>query len=322
MRGSASAFPLLPSCPLALLHQGIDVKALSLCAASLVVAGAGWVPAFAQEVTHDAYVRDSASQVVKNAFGQCWRTGSWTPAKAIAACDPELVPAPAPRAAPVPVPVPAAVPVPPPVPVLVDSDGDGVPDSLDRCPNTPAGARVDAQGCEPDSDGDGVVDRLDQCPNTPRGSRVDAKGCELDSDGDGVVDRLDKCPGTRAGARVDAQGCEIPEVIVLQGVQFATASSTLTSGSLAILDDVAATLIRRGDVKAEVQGHTDNVGAPDRNLKLSQDRAEAVMRYLVSKGVRAGNLSARGFGQEQPIADNRTEAGRAQNRRVELRTVR
>jgi len=296
----------------------IDVKVLPLCAAGVIVIAAALAPAYAQEVKNDAYVRDSASQVIKNAFGQCWRTSSWTPEKAIAACDPDLFP----KVAPTPVPQPVPVPPPPPAPRVVDTDGDGVPDSLDRCPGTPAGARVDAQGCEPDSDGDGVVDRLDQCPNSPMGVKVDARGCEIDSDGDGVVDRLDKCPGTRSGARVDSDGCEIPEPIVLRGVQFATASSNLTPASLTILDEVAATLVRRGDVKTEVQGHTDNVGAPDRNLKLSQDRAEAVMRYLVSKGVKAENLSARGFGQEQPVADNATESGRAQNRRVELRTVR
>ncbi len=90
-----------------------------------------------------------------------------------------------------------------------DSDGDGVPDDRDRCPDTPKGAKVDADGCELDSDGDGVVDRLDQCPNTPAGRQVDARGCELDSDGDGVVDALDKCPDTPAGAKVNADGCEL-----------------------------------------------------------------------------------------------------------------
>lgn len=300
-----------------LSHKEPVVKALHFFVAGLL-AGAALVPAAAQEIKNDAYVRDASTQVVKSGFGLCWRTASWTPEKAIPECDPALFPKPAPRAAP----QPAAVPVPPPAPRVVDADGDGVPDNLDRCPNTPAGARVDAQGCELDSHGDGVVDRLDQCPNTPAGARVDARGCELDSDGDGVVDRLDKCPGTRAGAKVDAAGCEPPEVMVLQGVNFATGSANLTPGSTAILDQVATTLIQRGDVKAEVLGHTDNVGAPDRNLKLSQDRAETVMRYLVSKGVKAANLSARGFGQERPVADNSTESGRAQNRRVELRMVR
>ncbi len=91
----------------------------------------------------------------------------------------------------------------------LDTDGDGVVDRLDRCPMTPPGRKVDANGCEPDSDGDGVIDALDKCPGTPKGAKVDAKGCELDSDGDGVVDRVDRCPGTPAGRKVDASGCEL-----------------------------------------------------------------------------------------------------------------
>jgi len=91
----------------------------------------------------------------------------------------------------------------------VDSDGDGVVDGLDKCPNTPAGRKVDANGCELDSDGDGVVDGLDKCPNTPPGRKVNAQGCELDSDGDGVVDGIDKCPNTPPGRKVNAQGCEL-----------------------------------------------------------------------------------------------------------------
>jgi len=273
--------------------------------------------AFAQTAQTDAYGIDGRGTVWKNPYGLCWRTSQWTPAKAIEECDPDLVRKPA--AKPAPAAAPAAAPVLVPAPARpTDSDGDGVPDNLDRCPNTVAGAKVDAQGCEPDSDGDGVVDRLDKCPGTARGAKVNAQGCELDSDGDGVVDRLDKCPGTRSGAKVDASGCEILEAIVLKGVNFATNSATLAGGSAAVLDQAAASLAKRGDVKVEVGGHTDNRGSAARNRVLSQQRAETVMRYLVSKGVNAANLSARGYGQERPIADNATERGRAANRRVEL----
>ena len=90
-------------------------------------------------------------------------------------------------------------------PKFVDSDGDGVEDGMDRCPNTPAGTRVDGYGCETDSDGDGVKDSKDKCPNTPRGVAVNADGCPMDSDGDGVADGMDKCPKTPAGAKVDAE---------------------------------------------------------------------------------------------------------------------
>jgi OOP family OmpA-OmpF porin len=88
-----------------------------------------------------------------------------------------------------------------------DTDGDGVPDKKDKCPNTPKGAKVDANGCPLDTDGDGVYDGLDQCPDTPKGATVDAKGCPSDADGDGVYDGIDQCPDTPKGATVDAKGC-------------------------------------------------------------------------------------------------------------------
>lgn len=201
----------------------------------------------------------------------------------------------------------------------LDSDGDGVVDSKDRCPNTPAGAKVNADGCELDGDGDGVVDSKDRCPDSPAGAKVNADGCELDSDGDGVVDSKDSCPDSKAGAKVDDKGCEIAGVIALKGVNFPTNSAKLTPDSLAVLDEAAATLAKHSDIKAEVAGHTDNRGVAAKNKKLSQQRAEAVMHYLVSKGVNAANLTAKGYGQEDPVADNKTEEGRAANRRVELR---
>jgi OOP family OmpA-OmpF porin len=169
-----------------------------------------------------------------------------------------------------------------------------------------------------DSDNDGVPDTADQCPGTPSGAAVDAVGCELDADRDGVVDRLDRCPGTAAGVPVDAAGCAQP--VVLKGVNFENNSARLTPASFAVLDEAAATLIKRGDVKVEVAGHTDSRGAAKLNQSLSQRRAEAVRAYLVSKGVPEASLSARGYGAEKPIADNRTASGRAANRRVELRT--
>ncbi len=90
-----------------------------------------------------------------------------------------------------------------------DTDADGVPDKRDKCPNTPKGAVVDANGCPIDSDGDGVYDGIDKCPNTPKGVVVDATGCPIDSDGDGVPDGPDKCPDTPKGAKVDSTGCPL-----------------------------------------------------------------------------------------------------------------
>jgi len=91
----------------------------------------------------------------------------------------------------------------------LDSDGDGVWDVFDKCPGTPKGAIVDKNGCPHDSDGDGVYDGIDECPDTPKGAEVDRKGCPIDSDGDGVYDGLDKCPGTNRRTKVDETGCPV-----------------------------------------------------------------------------------------------------------------
>ncbi len=213
-------------------------------------------------------------------------------------------------------------------PVPVDTDGDGVLDNADRCSGTPAGSRVDANGCPipVDSDRDGVMDNADRCANTPAGTRVDANGCAVpvDSDGDGVMDGVDACANTARGTPVDARGCarifeEGQRNIVLEGVTFNTGSAILTDGAKVQLDRMAALLAGAPDVNVEVQGHTDNTGVAATNTRLSGLRAEAVRAYLVSKGVAATRLTAKGYGSSMPVADNATPAGRAQNRRVELK---
>jgi len=201
----------------------------------------------------------------------------------------------------------------------LDSDGDGVKDSMDECPETPRGVAVGANGCPNDSDGDGVTDEKDQCPGTPAGEPVDANGCELDDDGDGVINRLDECPGTAEGVQVDIKGCEIKEEIALEGVNFQTNSDRLVPGTESILNDAAATLNKNPTIKVEVAGHTDSDGAADYNEGLSARRAQTVHDYLASNGVSAGRMTVRGYGESQPIADNSSSAGKAQNRRVVLR---
>ncbi|WP_241674367.1 OmpA family protein [Candidatus Methylobacter oryzae] len=145
----------------------------------------------------------------------------------------------------------------------------------------------------------------------PAPSRVDR-----DSDGDGVLDSVDQCPGTMRGARVDNTGC--PVRLVLKGQHFQKNSAALTLNAKIILDDTAKSLIadpQKNDI--EVQGHTSSEGSSAYNMKLSQRRAQSVVDYLQSKGV-TNKLMARGYGESQPIADNRTAQGRAANRRVEL----
>jgi OOP family OmpA-OmpF porin len=203
----------------------------------------------------------------------------------------------------------------------LDSDGDGVKDSKDQCPGTPRGVAVDANGCPNDSDGDGVSDDMDECPGTPAGQPVDAKGCELDDDGDGVINRLDECPGTPPGTPVDRKGCELKGDYTLQGVNFETNSDRLVSGASAVLNLVAETLLKYPEIKVEVQGHTDSDGAAAYNESLSSRRAQTVRDYLASKGVDAGRMTVRGYGESAPVADNTTAAGKAQNRRVVLRIL-
>jgi OOP family OmpA-OmpF porin len=208
----------------------------------------------------------------------------------------------------------------PPAPVL-DDDNDGVVNDRDRCPNTPAGVRVDANGCALDSDGDGVADHADKCPGTVRGATVDENGCEMDGDEDGVVDRLDECPDSAPGAQVDIRGCEIQEEIRLPGVNFESNSDRLLPGAESTLNDAAATLDKNPEIKVEVAGHTDSDGAAEYNESLSARRAATVRDYLISRGIAEDRLTTRGYGEAQPITGNDTAEGKAANRRVVLRVT-
>jgi len=215
-----------------------------------------------------------------------------------------------------------------------DSDGDRVYDGLDQCPKTPAGTTVDAKGCPVDSDRDGVADGLDKCPNTQAGATVDANGCPTDSDRDGVADGLDKCPNTPANARVDVDGCPImiseKEVemldtgkITVRNINFDTAKWTLRPESFAVLDEIGGILIQWPDLRVEIGGHCDSRGSDEMNQELSEKRANAVREYLVSKfsQLRPDQYTAVGYGEAQPIADNTTQTGMAQNRRVEFKVL-
>lgn len=177
----------------------------------------------------------------------------------------------------------------------------------------------------PDLDGDGVRNYLDQCPNTKRGQAVDKKGCDLpapkpinpDLDGDGVLNARDKCPDTPIGNIVDKKGCNMP-IPTLKGVTFKVNSTSIESEAKAILDKVAESLKRYPKKGAiESQGHTSSDGNAKLNKILSQKRAQSVADYLVEKGV-SNKISAHGYGEERPIADNATKEGRNKNRRAAI----
>jgi len=205
---------------------------------------------------------------------------------------------------------------------IADRDKDGINDEEDQCPDTPGIAKY--HGCPiPDTDHDGINDEEDMCPDKP--GPVEFNGCPIpDSDGDGVNDKEDKCP-TVAGSR-ENNGCPVIKKEIIEKVNyaakkifFATKSDVIVTASYSALDQVVAVLKANTTLKLFIEGHSDNVGTPAFNLTLSQKRADAVRNYLIKKGIDASRLQAKGYGMERPVADNSTEAGKAANRRVELK---
>lgn len=173
-----------------------------------------------------------------------------------------------------------------------------------------------------DSDQDGVNNDLDQCPATPAGRPVDMNGCEVsvDSDGDGIVDSLDQCPDTSAGAKVDSKGCyivitETKEVSLK--VQFENNSAKVAQASYPEIEQVAQFMREYPLTEVVIEGHTDDTGPAAYNLKLSQQRAQAVADVLVQAfSIEAQRVSARGYGEDQPLVENSSAVNRAINRRV------
>jgi OOP family OmpA-OmpF porin len=203
-----------------------------------------------------------------------------------------------------------------------DTDRDGINDDDDKCPAVAGLARY--QGCPvPDTDKDNINDEEDKCPTQP--GPASNQGCPfVDTDGDGIADPDDKCPNLFGTP--ENQGCPaIKEEVVkkvnyaAQNIYFATGKYTLLSRSFKGLDEVAKLMKEDAGLQMAIEGHTDNVGADATNQKLSENRAAAVKAYLVKKGVDASRVNSAGFGESQPVADNKTAAGRQQNRRVELK---
>ena len=203
-----------------------------------------------------------------------------------------------------------------------DTDGDGINDEADKCPNEAGLAKYN--GCPaPDADKDGITDEEDKCPNTAGVARYN--GCPIpDGDNDGVNDEEDKCPAL-AGLKQN-NGCpEIKEEVkkkideAAKKVFFDFASAKIKKENFKVLDEVVKILLADADLKLAIDGHTDNVGTEERNQIRSQERADAIKAYLITKNISADRLTATGYGFTRPVADNGTAAGRAQNRRVEMK---
>ncbi|MBO0360639.1 OmpA family protein [Hymenobacter sp. BT186] len=220
-----------------------------------------------------------------------------------------------------------------------DTDKDGIDDVDDVCPDTPG--KPELHGC-PDTDNDGVTDANDNCLDTPAGAAVDANGCSVatattqanpdsaqttatatDTDGDGTPNATDRCPND-AGPATN-HGCPEIKARDRQRLRQATLfigfernQATLLPSSYATLDTIAQILTQYPNYSLSIAGHTDSQGSAAYNLRLSQERAAAARRYLLSKGSADTRVELRGYGSSHPLADNATEAGRIRNRRVEF----
>jgi outer membrane protein OmpA-like peptidoglycan-associated protein len=217
-----------------------------------------------------------------------------------------------------------------------DNDADGIADFDDACPQQPG--ELDRNGCPfVDDDGDGIDAAVDQCPDVPEDPDgfEDSDGCpDPDNDRDGILDVDDSCPDEPESINGvdDEDGCPDEgesavqltgnRIVILEKVFFDTNRAVIKPQSNRVLEQVAAVMKANPEIRLlRVEGHTDSRGSDDANLELSQRRAVAVKEFLVDRGVAAERLSARGYGESHPIADNDTRAGRAENRRVEFHII-
>jgi len=219
-----------------------------------------------------------------------------------------------------------------------DQDGDGIDDDQDLCPLVPEDRDgfQDQDGCvDADNDADGVPDMQDACPNAAEDADgwQDQDGCpDVDNDADGISDVQDHCPNQPEDfdGDQDQDGCpDLYQNIVItekrielrQTIFFATASDRILSKSFDLMDEIVDALKSHPELHIRIEGHTDSRGNYGYNKKLSKRRADSVKRYLTKKGVEGARLVTDGMGPDRPIDSNDTEAGRANNRRVEFHIV-
>lgn len=212
-----------------------------------------------------------------------------------------------------------------------DSDGDGHPDSRDACPadKEDVDGFEDTDGCpELDNDADAILDPADNCANDPEDADgfEDTDGCpDRDNDTDGIADLEDNCPNEAGPA--DNQGCprvyqnvEVTDthIRITQTIHFEFNQATIRSVSFPVLNVVAQVLRDFPRIRIEIQGHTDDRGNDDYNMRLSDQRAHAVRDYLIAQGIDGARLSAQGYGETRPLGPNTNGRNRALNRRVEF----
>lgn len=204
---------------------------------------------------------------------------------------------------------------------ITDTDNDGIADLDDNCKEIAGLERYN--GCPvPDSDGDGINDETDSCVTVRGLERYN--GCpEPDRDQDGVGDETDSCPDT-AGVR-ENNGCPLIQAETIEKVnyaakkiQFRLGKAELTTDSYSVLDELVVLLDQNARLLLDIEGHTSAEGSLSFNMKLSQQRAETVKNYLVSKGIATNRLTATGFGPTRPLNEGKTEEEKAINRRVEI----
>jgi outer membrane protein OmpA-like peptidoglycan-associated protein len=211
-----------------------------------------------------------------------------------------------------------------------DRDRDGVLDVVDACPDVPGIKTSDpaTNGCPADRDRDGVLDVVDACPDVPGIKTDDPKtnGCPGDRDGDGVLDIADACPDVPGPANADPKknGCPIAfltdtQIRITDQIKFRFGLAQLDPASDGVLQAVLEIVKTHAEIKTiKIEGHTDNVGTPERNRTLSTARAAAVADWLVKHGIDRKRVVAEGFGLTRPLEPNETDEGRAANRRVEF----
>ena len=214
----------------------------------------------------------------------------------------------------------------------IDSDDDGVFDGIDVSPGTPLGAEVDSLGTPLDDDQDGVFNGIDQCP-TPIGAVVDERGCGIDTDGDTIFDGIDQCPGTPSGVPIDREtGCPRVDsdeerefyrtgLYIASDIDFQRGNEEMAAGGTALLRPIANMMRKWPEMVIEVGGHTDDRGGLEQNQSISEQWAQVVADYLAEnfEWITADRVTAVGYGEEKPIADNASEEGRELNRRIEFR---